>query len=1252
MKTFYKKFLTLVVWLICLGVMSNTVMAQDEVEAYQRSRNEYVFTVQISDRAELQTLTRMASIEKVLGNEVYCFANQKEYDALKKAGYELKLIDNRPGRYTYPMWDAMGAYNYDCYLEYEDYVYFMQSYAANHTNCTLINLGATPGGHEILGVRISPDDSYECPRVLVTGAIHGNEMLSTVASMKLIDKLLTDNSNDVLELVNNLDIFILPSLNPDGTYPTVNYSVDDATRGNANGVDLNRNFPDNIEGLHPDGNVYQYETQLLMDFFNDYNFTLAVNYHTGGAVVNYPWDNSTTNHADRRWWEYVCAQYVATARNMGHSLFGNNKTYMRSASNVGDTQAGYVRGCDWYVVYGGAQDYMNYYKGCRSVTIEIFQDGEVENPIGNGSVTIYSPTSASSIAKYVQANIPAAMQLMKEALYGIQGKVMDTDNVGIEGATITVNNHDVNGSEVMSNYRGKYFRPIKAGTYSVTYSAPGYVSQTVNVTATDGHATTQNVYLQADNQVINVDFSADADEIMVGGTVHFTNASAGVGELSYSWTFEGGSPATSTAENPIVQYAEAGTYDVTLTVTNNYGASETLTKANYIEVSNSVKMCNGFSVVTNDPISFYDSGGANGNYSNNEEYVYTFYPYSTEHNTLTVTFQSFETQRNNDKLFVYNGPTTSSPQIGEYYHGSNGQTNSNVPTEFEVTGPVTFKFTSNSYLTAAGWAATVVCVPEPVYTVNYTAQYDGGTIAVDPCQAYVGETINVTAHPASGYQLVELYYTNASNQRTDINLNTMSFVMPASNVTLTAVFSDLPTHVDFNMCNATVVAGNVSFYDHGGGNFNYDNNENYTCVFTPFQIGGFVQIVFNSFYTESRYDKLVVYDGNNTNAPVIGSFSGNAIPATVVASNPNGALTCCFTSDYSVNRTGWSALVTTVVYDYFDVNVATVDYGTLAADKELALAGDVITLTAAVDPSYADDHFFAGWNVTCGDQQIEVVNNQFVMPEGDVVVSGRFAHGFYTPTYYELVNSTIELQAGETYVITDGQSGTVHAMGAQSSTLQSGYNFVYFRTAVSATATDGIIQATPGMAEFVLYDGPITWSFYDPEEKGYVYCKRSKINNTYYYSLSTATSSNYKDFEIGITNGVGYIENVNYYRDIAFDGSSRFTFFSVGNGHDLCLFKKVEGFWTEAPAKDILGVNANGEVAAIVYPNPTTGIVSLQAEGMQQISVFNVMGQEVMSLSANSDMETLDLGGLDAGMYIIRICTENGIAVKRVNLMH
>jgi len=84
-------------------------------------------------------------------------------------------------------------------------------------------------------------------------------------------------------------------------------------------------------------------------------------------------------------------------------------------------------------------------------------------------------------------------------------------------------------------------------------------------------------------------FTGTPTTVSVGGTVNFTDTSTG-SPTSWSWTFEGGAPAASTAQNPSVVYNTAGTYDVSLTAINAQG-SDTETKTDYITVSTAPTYC-------------------------------------------------------------------------------------------------------------------------------------------------------------------------------------------------------------------------------------------------------------------------------------------------------------------------------------------------------------------------------------------------------------------------------------------------------------------------------------------------------------------------------------------------------------------------------------------------------------------------------------------------------------------------------------
>ena len=81
-------------------------------------------------------------------------------------------------------------------------------------------------------------------------------------------------------------------------------------------------------------------------------------------------------------------------------------------------------------------------------------------------------------------------------------------------------------------------------------------------------------------------FSASQTSICAGQTIQFSSTSTG-NPTAYSWSFPGGTPATSTSQSVAVSYAQAGTYAVSLTV-SNANSSDTETLTGYINVGSNV----------------------------------------------------------------------------------------------------------------------------------------------------------------------------------------------------------------------------------------------------------------------------------------------------------------------------------------------------------------------------------------------------------------------------------------------------------------------------------------------------------------------------------------------------------------------------------------------------------------------------------------------------------------------------------------
>lgn len=668
------------VFLLFAVLFCGSLTAQTDLEQLMQSRGEYFFTLTVEQSSEIQNISDLCSVANTDGKTVACYANQNEYETLLKLGYHPQLqippsLLEKPIMYE----PQRGKYEWDSYLSYEQYEAMMQQFATGHPErCTYFELGTLNSGRKLMFCRINNGQPDGKPKFLYTSTIHGDELTGMILMLRLIDELCTSSDARIVNLVNNLDIFICPCINPDGTYYTGNNSVEGARRKNLSDVDLNRHYPDFVSGPHPDGEVcYQDEAQWMMNLAQDYHFTMAATYHGGAQVLNYPWDNYTQLSADNAWWEMVCREYADLVHEACHAT---DSTYMT------DYNDGIVRGCVWYMISGGRQDYMNYYQQCREVTIECSR--------------VYTP-NASQLPTYWNYNHNSMLRYMEQCLNGIHGTITDAETGLPVEATVSIVGHDNHGSEVSSHLpAGDYHRPIKGGTYNVTYSAYGYESQTITVSVNDNEAVTKDVQLVPIGSPLTVDFSFEKDIISTGTCIHFSDLSQGIGIAGWTWEFEGGTPSVSTERHPNVTYNTKGEYNVTLTVTTSQGESQTVIKSGLIQVFDTYPMQNGTFSTTRGM--FTSSGGDCGGYSNHESLTMTFLPDAPEHK-IEVVFQRFKTENGHDYLTVYDGTNINAPQIGTY----SGTQMPDTLVATNAQGALTFKFYSDDRTVASGWQAIV-----------------------------------------------------------------------------------------------------------------------------------------------------------------------------------------------------------------------------------------------------------------------------------------------------------------------------------------------------------------------------------------------------------------------------------------------------------------------------------------------------------------------------------------------------------------
>ncbi len=445
----------------------------------------------------------------------------------------------------------------------------MQNFVTNYPNlCVLENFGTSINGYPLVTLIISnnvntPSDK---PEFWWSSTMHGDELTGYVLLLRFADYLLSNYGTDerVTNMLNNIKIHITPLANPDGTFynSSNETSVSYSRRANANNVDLNRNFP-RVDG--GTSNPIQNETQLTMDYANNHNIVMAANIHGGTECMNYPWDSWTSSqnpHADQNWYYYISTVYVNEVRAVSpSSYFDGPESY---------NTTGITHGGDWYVITGSRQDYFNYFKHIKELTVEISDNKQLDVEYLNA---------------YWNYNKNAFLSFTEQVLYGFRGIVTDacTGNA-LDGVKVEIAGHDTYNSFVYSFAPiGNYHRPIYEGDYEVTFSKTGYVSKTLPVSVLNNQSTRLDVQLVPVNVAVP-DFSTANTTIGIGSAISFQDLTSGGTVTSRNWYFEGATPSTSSALTPTnITYNSTGNFDVKLEIVSNGCTIEEL-KSDYIKV--------------------------------------------------------------------------------------------------------------------------------------------------------------------------------------------------------------------------------------------------------------------------------------------------------------------------------------------------------------------------------------------------------------------------------------------------------------------------------------------------------------------------------------------------------------------------------------------------------------------------------------------------------------------------------------------
>lgn len=307
--------------------------------------------------------------------------------------------------------------------------------------------------------------------------------------------------------------------------------------------------------------------------------------------------------------------------------------------------------------------------------------------------------------------------------------------------------------------------------------------------------------------------------------------------------------------------------------------------------------------------------------------------------TITLDFVSFQTELNYDQLFIYDGSSASAHLLKTY----SGYT---IPEPVHSSSNNLFlRFQSDDSLNYDG------------FSINYHSQ--ATTHSLDICSSSTHQTLTASAGQfgCNGYgNSIEPTWliTLQEGQRITLDFTTLDTELyydyvkiydgSGSTATLLGTFSGnsapppvsssgnsiyVVFHSDSSM--STGFAGFVIQYVSFGsfeascnsnrnyqitdpsGTFGCDGYSSSVTVTWLIQSFGNIYVNFDQFNTETNYDTVKIYDGASDSAPLIATYSGTIAPPI---SSSGSSMFIKFSSDASVNRSGFSASFATIIIDY------------------------------------------------------------------------------------------------------------------------------------------------------------------------------------------------------------------------------------------------------------------------------------------------------------------------------------------------
>jgi carboxypeptidase D len=437
-----------------IAILAVHLLGAREVRAAGRGEPGPILAVRVEIRdriADLELLHAMdADVDGVFGTWARVYVIPEELEKLAGLGFAWRLLPDEDPALDAPYTPAAPGSIPATYHTYDTLTAELQAIAAAHPGIVRVSsLGASVQGRELWMVLISkdPDVQEDEPEVKYVAAMHGDEVVGKELLIGLVNHLVDGYGVDprVTALVDGNEIWILPSMNPDGTALSRRY--------NANGYDLNRDFPDQFDDPEDSTTGRQPETAHVMNWGYAPRPVLSANFHGGALVANYPYDGTDSGQSiyslspdDALW--------VSLAR-----TYADRNAPMRASNSDASFTNGICNGADWYVINGGMQDWNYVWHGALDVTLEV---SNVKWP------------SSSQLPQFWNDNLESMLAFLERASEGVRGLVRDAATGAALAARVHVVDHAHDA--YTDPDVGDYHRPLLPGAYALEVSSPGYAS--------------------------------------------------------------------------------------------------------------------------------------------------------------------------------------------------------------------------------------------------------------------------------------------------------------------------------------------------------------------------------------------------------------------------------------------------------------------------------------------------------------------------------------------------------------------------------------------------------------------------------------------------------------------------------------------------------------------------------------------------------------------------------------------------------